>query len=162
MLHVYALKDTDSQTFIEMFGEYYRELDCDEDGEHLAREYVIPDYIAGVLKIDLIAENNAVCGFAVYQTDDIDNDWNKKEGWGDIREIYISPSYRKKGSGKFLLYSAEMKLKLSGANKAYCLPCEGAAGFFEHCGYVRTDEYCEELDCNFYIKNNLNNGCHNE
>ena len=162
MLHVYPLKDTDRAVFEKLFTEYYAELDCADDAAHLVDEYIIPDMCAGLLHIDLIAEDGEICGFVIYQIDDIVNEWNLKEGWGDIREIYISPSRRKKGLGKFLLYSAEMKLKEAGAEKSYCLPFEGAAPFFNACGYSETDEYCEDLDCNIFEKNNLKNGCNNE
>ena len=136
MLHVYALKDTDMAVFEELFKQYYAELGCTDDTAHLVEEYVIPDMLASLLHVDLIAENGEISGFIIYQIDDINNDWNLKEGWGDIREIYISPSRRRKGLGKFLLYSAEMKLKEAGAEKAYCLPCESAVPFFTSCGYA--------------------------
>ena len=162
MLHVYPLKDTDMAVFEELFKQYYAELGCADDTAHLVDEYIIPDMLASLLHIDLIADDGEISGFVIYQIDDINNDWNLKEGWGDIREIYISPSRRRKGLGKFLLYSAEMKLKEAGAKKAYCLPYESAVPFFTSCGYADSSEYCEDLDCNVFEKNNLNNGCHNE
>ena len=162
MLHVYSLKDTDKSVFEELFKQYYEELGCPDDTKHLIDEYIIPDMLAGLLHIDLIEEDKAVLGFIIYQIDDINNEWNLKEGWGDIREIYISPSHRLKGLGKFLLYSAEMKLSEAGAQKSYCLPYEKAVSFFTACGYADSSEYCEDLDCNIFEKNNLKNGCHNE
>lgn len=162
MLHVYPLKDTDREIFEKLFREYYAELDCPDDTAHLVDEYIIPDMLAGLLHIDLIADNGDICGFIIYQIDDIVNDWNLKEGWGDIREIYVSPSFRRKGMGKFLLYSAEMKLKEAGAAKAYCLPYEKAVPFFTACGYLNSNEYCDELDCEVFEKNKLGGGCHNE
>ena len=162
MLHVYPLKDTDRAVFEKLFKEYYAELECADDASHLVDEYIIPDMLAGLLHVDLIADSGDICGFIIYQIDDIDNDWNFKEGWGDIREIYVLPSRRRKGLGKFLLYSAEMKLKEAGANRAYCLPYEKAVPFFSACGYCKSDEYSEELDCAVYKKNNFGDGCHNE
>ena len=150
------------EIFRNLFKEYYAELGCADDTEHLIDEYIIPDLKASLLHIDLIAEDNEVAGFIIYQIDDIDNEWNLKEGWGDVREIFISPSRRLKGLGKFLLYSAEMKLKEAGAKGAYCLPYEDAVPFFTACGYADSNEYCEDLDCNVFEKNNLNNCCHNE
>ena len=162
MLHVYPLKDTGRADFEKLFKEYYAELDCSDDTAHLVDEYIIPDMLAGLLHVDLIAEGGEISGFIIYQIDDIENEWNFKEGWGDIREIYISPSRRRNGLGKFLLYTAEMKLKEEGASRAYCLPCAGAVPFFTACGYSDSSEYCEDLDCNVFEKNNLNNGCKNE
>ena len=162
MLHVYPLKDTDKSVFEKLFCEYYAELGCADDTAHLIDEYILPDMLASLLHIDLIAEDKEIAGFIIYQIDDIDNEWNLKEGCGDIREIYITPSRRRNGLGKFLLYSAEMKLKEAGAKGAYCLPFEGAVPFFVACGYADTEQYCEDLDCNIFEKNNLNNCCHDE
>ena len=162
MLKVYPLKDTDRENFEKLFKEYYAELDCADNTAHLVDEYIIPDLLAGLLHVDLIKEDSVLCGFVIYQIDDIVNEWNLKEGWGDIREIYLIPSHRGKGLGKFLLYSAELKLKEAGAQKAYCLPYESAIPFFTACGYADSSVYCEDLDCNIFEKNSLDNGCHNE
>ena len=162
MLHVYPLKDTDRAVFEQLFKEYYAELGCADNTAHLVDEYIIPDMLASLLRIDIISEDGEICGFAIYQIDDIDNEWNLKEGWGDIREIYVIPSRRRKGLGRLLLYTAEMKLKEASAKTAYCLPFESAVPFFTACGYSDTSQYCEDLDCNIFEKTNLNNGCHNE
>lgn len=162
MLHVYPLKDTDRAVFEKLFKEYYAELDCADDTAHLVDEYIIPDMLAGLLRVDLISDDGQISGFVIYQIDDIVNEWNFKEGWGDIREIYIIPSRRRRGLGRFLLYSAEMKLNEAGVKSAYCLPCAGAVPFFTACGYADSSEYCEDLDCTVFEKNNLKNGCHNE
>lgn len=160
MIRVFSLKDTDRAVFEKLFKDYYAELDCADDTAHLVDEYIIPDMLAGLLRIDLISDGDTVSGFVIYQIDDINNEWNMKEGWGDIREIYIIPDRRRQGLGKFLLYTAEMKLKEAGAKNAYCLPFEGAQPFFTACGYINSDEYCEDLDCTIFEKNNLNNRCH--
>ena len=162
MIKVSPLCDKFAEQFKEMFSQYYAELDCADDTAHLVDEYIIPDLLAGLLRIDLLEVDGVLCGFVIYQIDDIVNEWNLKEGWGDIREIYISPSHRRKGNGRFLLYSAEMKLREAGAKSAYCLPYESAVPFFTACGYSKTDEYCEDLDCNIFEKNSLINGCRNE
>lgn len=157
MIHVTRLQDGMRETFIGLFKDYYNELGCEDDPVHLAEEYVLPDLLAGLLNIDMISEDGVCVGFAIYQRDDIDNEWNFKEGWGDVREIYIVPSRRRQGLGKFLLYTAEMKLKDSGIDKCYCLPLDGAVPFFTACGYIQTDEYDDELDCRVHIKTDLNN-----
>lgn len=160
MIRVFPLKDTYKSSFEKLFKDYYAELDCPDDTAHLVDEYIIPDMLASLLSVDLLEEDGEVCGFVIYQIDDINNEWNLKEGWGDIREIYISPSRRGQGLGKFLLYAAEMKLKERGAEKAYCLPLEGAEKFFLSCGYSPSNEYSEELECTVYEKSSLNNCCH--
>ena len=108
MIRVFPLNDKYKEVFGKMFADY------DEDADHLVEEYVLPDLLAGLLRVDLIEEDGATCGFCIYQTDEPGNEWNFKDGWGDIREIYITQAKRRKGLGKFLLYTAEMRLKESG------------------------------------------------
>lgn len=159
MLQVSPVHDKTVKEFEKLFKGYYKELDCDENVPHLLKEYILPDLLAGLINIDLIKDSEAFAGFVIYQKDDIDNEWNFKEGWGDVREIYVIPSRRRMGLGKFLLYTAEMRLKERGIEKCYCLPCDGAEKFFAACGYARGNEYSEELDAYVYEKTNLNNGC---
>ncbi|MDE7305816.1 MAG: GNAT family N-acetyltransferase [Clostridia bacterium] len=159
MLHALPLRDEAQNVFKKLFKDYYQELGCDEDCDHLLNEFILPDLIAGLFKIDMLKDGDEYVGFVAYQIDEMGGEWSFKEGWGDIREIYIAPSSRRKGYGKFLLYTAEMKLNESGAKKAYCLPCEGASSFFTACGYKKTDDYNDEVDCFFYEKHDLNNKC---
>ena len=159
MLHALPLRDEAQNVFKKLFKDYYQELGCDEDCDHLLNEFILPDLIAGLFKIDMLKEGDEYVGFVAYQIDEMGGEWSFKEGWADIREIYIATPYRKKGYGKFLLYTAEMKLKECGAEKAYCLPCEGASSFFNACGYKKTDDYNDEVDCFFYEKHDLNNKC---
>lgn len=159
MLHVTPLSDKLKEDFTKLFRDYYAELDCGEDSEHLVGEYILPDLLSGLLSIDIIEDGGAPAGFIIYQVDDINNDWNVREGWGDIREIYIVPEKRGQGLGKFLLYTAEMKLLERGVEKAYCLPSFDSEKFFASCGYSATDEYCEDLDTLLWQKLDLNNKC---
>ena len=159
MVKVSPLKDNEKQNFAKLFTDYYSELDCADDAAHLAEEYVIPDLLAGLISVDILYDGGQTAGFIIYQTDDIDNDWNFKEGWGDVREIYVVPSLRRQGLGRFLLYTAEMKLKERGVQKAYCLPCAGSEGFFRACGYVGSASFNEDTDCFVFEKTNLNNKC---
>ena len=159
MIKVSPLSDATQKEFEKLFADYYAELGCDDNVPHLLEEYILPDLLAGLIKIDILKDSEIYAGFVVYQTDDIDNEWNFKEGWGDIREIYVSPSRRRQGLGKLLLYTAEMKLKEAGTQKAYCLPAEGAEEFFTACGYERGNEYSEDIDAKKKKKTDLNNKC---
>ena len=159
MIKVIPLTDKDENSFRRLFTDYYTELGCDENIPHLLDEYILPDLLAGLIRIELLHGGEDFIGFVIYQIDDIDNDWNFKEGWGDIREIFVSPSSRRQGYGKFLLYTTEMKLMENGAHRAYCLPCAEAAPFFSACGYLKTDVYDDELNCAVYEKNGLGNRC---
>ncbi|MDE6441861.1 MAG: GNAT family N-acetyltransferase [Clostridia bacterium] len=152
MIKASPLTDKTKEQFYKLFEDYYKELDCADDTAHLLDEYILPDLLAGLISIDILHDGNAYVGFVIYQIDDITNDWNLKEGCGDIREIYIAPEARKKGYGKFLLYAAELKLFESGAKSVYCLPYESAVPFFVHCGYSDSQEYNEDLDCFIYDK----------
>ncbi len=159
MITVSPLKNDTQKEFERLFTSYYEELGCDDDIPHLLEEYVIPDLKAGLLSIDILKEGDVFAGFVIYQTDEINNEWNFKEGWGDIREIYVIPSLRRQGLGKFLLYTAEMKLREAGTEKSYCLPSENAEEFFAACGYSKANAYSEELDCFVYEKLKLENKC---
>lgn len=159
MIKISPISDLTKKEFEALFNSYYEELGCDEDIQHLLDEYILPDLLAGLIKIDILQDGQTFAGFVIYQTDDIDNEWNFKEGWGDIREIYIIPSLRRQGLGKFLLYTAELKLKESGTDKAYCLPSEESESFFTACGYERTEGYNAELDSIVYEKHDLSNKC---
>lgn len=159
MIKVSPLTDNTCEKFKKLFCDYYAELGCDDDCGHLLDEYILPDVLAGLVKCDILEENGKACGFVLYQIDDIDNEWNLKEGWGDIREIFVDSDHRQNGLGKFVLYTAEMKLKESGADKCYCLPFENAIPFFTACGYEKSEQFNEEMNCFVYTKTNLNNGC---
>lgn len=142
----------DKQVFKTLFKQYYAELDCPDDTAHLVEEYIIPDMLAGLLRVELAELDGQTVGFVIYQIDDIDNEWNFKEGFGDVREIYVAPSARRKGVGRFLMNRAENELTAAGAKGIYCLPCDAATPFFKACGYAESDEYCDELDCPVLIK----------
>lgn len=160
MIKVFALRDACAAAFKKMFSDYYKELGCDDDGFHIAEEYVIPDLLSGLLHVDLASVDDEICGFAVYQIDRKENEWNFKEGFGDVREIYITPPHRRKGFGQFLLYSAEMKLREAGADGCYCVPDEYSVDFFRACGYSESGETCPDLGGKAFIKK-LGCGCKN-
>ncbi|MDE7453278.1 MAG: GNAT family N-acetyltransferase [Clostridia bacterium] len=159
MLHVLSLNDKNEKAFSKLFTDYYKELGCDDDCGHLLKEYVLPDLLAGLISIEVIEDGEEVAGFIIYQIDGIENEWNFKEGFGDVREIYVVPSRRRNGLGKLMLYTAELKMKERGAEKSYCLPYEGAVPFFTACGYLQTEEYSNDLDCPVFEKQNLDNTC---
>ena len=158
MLTVSPLHDDTKDVFYKLFEEYYLELGCDDDIPHLFKEYILPDILAGLVYADILKDGETYAGFILYQRDDINNDWNLKEGWGDVREIFVLPSRRRQGLGKFLLYTAEMKLRESGVEHCYCLPTITAEEFFKQCGYTDSGVYNPEMDCNVFEKLSLLNG----
>lgn len=150
-MQINLLSDKTRAAFCALFKDYYNEMGCDEDIDHLLDEYVLADCDAELLKI-AVAEDGEACGFVIYQIDSIENEWCLKEGLGTVRELYVAPAYRGKGTGPALLSYAEGALKNDGAKKLYVLPADGTQGFFISRGYGETDEYCEETDCNFFYK----------
>lgn len=159
MITVSPVSDKTQSQFEKLFTQYYDELGCEDDVPHLLSEYVLPDLKAGLISADILFDGENFIGFIIYQVDDIDNEWCHREGWGDIREIFVLPQSRGQGLGKFLILTAEFRLKERGVNKSYCLPAEGTEKFFEKCGYKKVGLYNEELDCFVYEKNQLNPPC---
>ena len=152
MIKVIGLDKNYISHFKRLFTEYYSELDCGEDIAHLLDEYILPDFEAGLIKIAIAFDGGDAVGFIIYQIDDIDNEWNYKEGWGDIREIFVVPSHRRRGFARALIDEAEAHLRNTGAEKAYCLPCGSAIPLFTACGYKNTANYDEEFDCFVFEK----------
>ena len=147
------LEEVEFPKFEKLFCDYYSELDCEEDAAHLLSEYIAPDMKANLLSIAAAYDKEGICGFVIYQIDDVINDWCYQEGKGDIREIYVAPSSRKKGLGKALMAFAENALKADGTKQVYTLPTDDSEKFFNYCGYSDIGEYCAELDCKVFGKN---------
>lgn len=142
---VRPIEKKDYSAFKELFCNYYAELDCEDDPLHLFDEYVLPDLEAGLFDV-AVADDGLIAGFAVFQIDDIINDWNFKEGCGDLRELYVAPAFRNRGFGRKLLEFCENRLLQSGAAEIYTLPVEESESFFLKNGYADTGEYCADAD----------------
>lgn len=150
-MQIKKLSKNEYEQFTKLFTSYYAEIECEENVEHLLSEYVLPDYEAELLSIALAYDGEPV-GFVIYQVDEIDNEWCYKEGWGDVREIFVAKTQRGKGYGRALVEYAEKELISLGAEHCYALPLPEAEGFFEHCEYIDVDELCCELDCGVFKK----------
>jgi len=136
----------------ELFIKYYGELDCEDDPQHLFSEYLCPDLKAGLFNVAAATSGGRTIGFVIYQIDDVINDWNFKDGWGDLRELYVLPEYRGKGAGKALVDYAVRALKGQGAENIYLLPTEESEKFFLYCGFADSGEYCKEADCKVFAE----------
>ena len=147
------VKDADYTAFAKLFCDYYAELDCEDDSLPLFEEFVAPDLKAGLLSVAVAENGDNLCGFVIFQIDDVINDWCYAEGKGDIREIYVAPEHRRNGFGASLLRFAESALKADGAEEVYLLPTDESEKFFIACGYCDIGEYCAELDCKVFGKN---------
>lgn len=147
------INENDYRAFEKLFCDYYAELDCEDDPLHLFVEYVLPDLKAELFRVAVCANGDDIAGFIIFQIDDVINDWNFKEGCGDIRELYVVPAQRRKGVGRALIVYAERELIKSGVEEIYTLPTEDSETFFIKCGYSDTGEYCAEADNKVFGKN---------
>ncbi len=144
---------SDYPAFKKLFCDYYTELDCEEDPLPLFDDCLLPDLKAGLFEVGICEIEGAVVGFVIFQIDDILNDWNFKEGCGDVRELYVAPAFRRQSLGTALLQYAEAALIKSGATEIYTLPVEECESFFIARGYTDGGEYCAEADNKVFIKN---------
>lgn len=153
-MNVRPLRDGDFSAFKKLFCDYYEELDCEEAPLPLFVDFLLPDFKAGLFEVGVCEEGgtSVVCGFVIFQIDDILNDWNFKEGFGDVRELYVTPAFRRRGFGSALLSYAENCLAASGADEIYALPLEENESFFIARGYSDSGEYCAEADNKVFAK----------
>ena len=90
MIKVIPLTDKDEKSFRRLFTEYYTELGCDENITHLLDEYILPDLLAGLIRIELLHGGEDFIGFVIYQmTTSTTNGTSKKAG-----AIFAKSSYR--------------------------------------------------------------------
>ena len=155
---VRPIRDADLPAFEKLFCDYYAELDCEEAPLPLFTDFLLPDLKAGLFDVGVCEENCAavgtvaVCGFVIFQVDDILNDWNFKEGCGDVRELYVAPPCRRQGYGSALLTFAEKSLSAAGVAEIYTLPVEESESFFAARGYADSGEYCADADNKVFSK----------
>ena len=152
-MNVRPIQISDYPAFKKLFCDYYTELDCEEDPLLLFDDYLLPDLKAGHYGLGIAEVDGDVAGFIIFQIDDILNDWNFKEGSGDVRELYVAPPFRRQGAGTALLRFAETSLASSGASQVYTLPVEESESFFTASGYVDSGEYCADADNKVFCKN---------
>lgn len=146
------IEEKDYEQFEELFIAYYEELGCEDEPCHLFDEYVLPDLKENLFSVAVTEEDEKLIGFVIYQIDTPENEWCFKEGYGDIREIYISPSLRNTGVGSKLLTFAENRLTQNGVKATYVLPTEETENFFTANGYGDNGDYCAELDNKVFEK----------
>ena len=85
MPQILTLNENYVDGFEKLFTAYYTELDCGEDIPHLLDEYVIPDFKAGLISIQLLKDGEVFAGFVIYQKDDLNHEWNLREACGYVR-----------------------------------------------------------------------------
>lgn len=144
--------DTDYPEFRSLFCDYYAELDCEDEPSHLFDEYVLPDLKAELFYASGSFEDGLLTGFIIYQIDDPVNDWNFRDGSGDVRELYVPPAFRGKHYGAELLAYAEAALKEHGAEEIYLLPTDETEDYFIKRGYGHDGAYCEATGNKVFFK----------
>ena len=92
-MKICRLSAADRKAFCALFAEYYQELGCDEDIDHLLDEYVLADFDAGLLDIAVAQEGGAAFGFVIWQTDRAENVRHRRGG----RCAYLRSSRRRHG-----------------------------------------------------------------
>lgn len=152
-MKVRPVRESDYPAFEKLFCDYFTELDCEETPLPLFTDRLLPDLKAGLFDVGVCEVDGAVIGFVIFQIDDILNDWNFKEGFGDVRELYVAPAFRRRGFGTALLRFAENALVKSGATEVYTLPVEECESFFADRGYTDSGEYCAYADNKVFGKN---------
>ena len=123
---------------------YMTELNCgipeDIIREKLA-DFIDSQWEAGIIRVDLAMQEDCCIGFSVYQIDTPESDWCKRPGWGVIREFYIKPAFRSRGTGTVLACHTQQALYKMGAEQLY-LTSDDAVPFWQHCGWQLTQTLC--------------------
>jgi len=105
-----------------------------------------------IVFLDILIIDDAAKGFILYQVDSPESDWCVKEGYGTIRELYISADLRYAGYGRALASYAESRLNLKNINGLYLTSEDEAMGFWAKMGYRDSGEICSENDSPIFVK----------
>ena len=103
---------------------------------------IVELYNSKALYLDILLDNNLLKGFIIYQVDSPYSDWNEKEGYGFIREVYVVDELRKKGYGKKMVFHAERILQELDVPKIY-ITADDSKEFWIKMGYQETGEICQ-------------------
>ena len=125
-------------------NDYMMELDCGVPEEIIRGKLIdLIDRMCqdGIIHVDLVVEEEIILGFSIYQIDTPESDWCKRPGWGFVREFYVVPRFRRQGIGRLLAAHTKNALKVLGAEHLY-LTSTDAISFWQHCGWVLTEELC--------------------
>jgi len=155
-IEIRKFADSDFDVFTKMVGVYF----IDDLKEPLRQnppidmcKMIIQSVKDGITYIDLIHVDGTPIGFINYQVDSLESDWCEKEGYGCIREMYISKDYRKQGYGKTLAIHAENELKKLSVPYIYLTAeTDDAISFWQSVGYTDTGEICNKNKGHILIK----------
>jgi ribosomal protein S18 acetylase RimI-like enzyme len=105
----------------------------------------------GIVCLGVLVAGGAPEGFILYQVDTPQSDWCEKEGFGFIREVYVSERLRGQGYGRRLAVYAENTLFAQGIGAIY-LTAEKSGAFWEKLGYRNTGEISSNNHDPIFIK----------
>lgn len=135
---------SDQKHLTNMMVPYMAELKCDVPEEIIRTKleaFIRQQWETGIIQILLVYDQQTPIGFSVYQIDSPASDWCKRPGWGFIREFYVMPAFRKRGTGRELAACTEAALRAMGAKNLY-LTSDQAVPFWQCCGWQLTQELC--------------------
>ncbi len=113
-MNIEKLDLNDVLDFKDMFNSYFIEIGHVVPKEILIVKLldglILEQYKNGIISIYVMKDEN-MYGFIIFQIDNDNSDWNKRPGWGFIREFYIIPTLRNKGLGSKMIKKVECLLK---------------------------------------------------
>jgi ribosomal protein S18 acetylase RimI-like enzyme len=144
----------DLYNFKDMFSTYFRQdfqiHISDKQLDEICSE-ITENSISGITPLAMLLHEGKAVGFIIYQIDSPRSDWCERDGWGFIREIYVTPSMRGKGLGEILVTHAEKILYTNGVEQIY-LTSDEAEKFWVSCGYNKTGSVSEINNDSIYEK----------
>ncbi len=146
---IFDLTEETAAAAEELFIRYCRELELDEHMDARLNEQVLREKIfrglflqkwrEGAVSVALTETAGALSGFAIYQIDSPASDWNRRAGWGFIREFWIDPACRGQGQGRALAEYAARQM-FARTDRLYLTGDPDALGFWAACGFRETGE----------------------
>ena len=128
---------------VTMMTSYFPEVHADIPQEIIETKLI--DLIESqaekkLIQVFIAFEGEIPAGFSIFQIDSQGSDWCKREGWGFIREFYVFPDHRRRGTGRELAGFSKAKLTEMGVHNLYltCDSSEQAESFWQSCGWVKT------------------------
>lgn len=145
----------DLKVFTEMLSRYFTSdlrIELSQTEFVKLGEKISTLVLEGVLDLDLLVIDGKEVGFINYQVDSKKSDWCERQGWGFIREIYVSNDYRGRSFGGELVNHAEEKLRSRGIKNVY-LTSDEADKWWIRSGYESSGEVSIKNKCPIYQKN---------
>jgi GNAT superfamily N-acetyltransferase len=135
-----------------LLTEYFPEVFSEEEAQEQNLTELVEEVIETIGKflptkrhwLLLCRAGDEYVGFINAQVDSPEFDWNKREGWGFQREIYVIPAYRGQGLSRLLVDETERLMRAAGAAQVY-LTSE-TPEFWMKLGYRFTGEIDSDND----------------